>query len=157
MTNVISTIKLIFMKNYDLSQYMLREGNTLLFPLTQEEISLLNSKENFSYYIRLPYLAKKQSKGELDKISKNVDMENDYWFLNTQWVSVDVKAKAIVGYLRLEKIDDFNKIIVHLNDKECKSITKQDVINLFYKFLSVNQYYNIVVEDLDKKAVADEN
>lgn len=146
------------MKNYDLSQYILREGNTMLFPLTKEELSMLAvSIDGFSHYIRLPYLAMQQKKEDLEQVCNAVDMEDDYWFLSTQWVCVDVKARAIVGFLRLETVDQFNKIIFHINDNECKGITRDDAFGLFFKFLSVNNYYNIVVEDLDKKAVANED
>lgn len=142
------------MKNYDLSQYVLRDGNTMIFPLTKEEVCcLLTGKQNFSSYIRLPYFAKQQTVFELKQISENVDMEDDYWFLSTQWVAVDVLAKAIVGYLRLEKVDQFNKIVLQVTDEKCQSITRENVLELFYKFLSLNDFYNIIVEDIDKKVV----
>ena len=80
-------------------------------------------------------------------------MEDDYWFLSTQWVAVDVLAKAIVGYLRLEKVDQFNKIVLQVTDEKCQSITRENVLELFYKFLSLNDFYNIIVEDIDKKVV----
>lgn len=144
------------MKNYDLSQYMLRKENTLLFPLTQEELITLNtSVADFENYIKLPYYAKEQSKDELLKIIENVNMEDDYWFLSSQWVAVDVKAKAIVGYLRLEKVDQFNKIVLQVSEDKCSSIKRDDVLNLFYRFLAGNDFYNIVVEYKDE--VKDEN
>ncbi len=144
--------------NYDLSQYLLQDGNTLLFPLTKEEVSqLVLSVEDFSAYIRLPFYAKLQNKKSLQKVVSALDMEDNYWFLNTQWVCVDVKARAIVGLIKLEKVDQFNKIVLHVNEEKCVGITKNDVLQLFYKFLSVNNFCNIIVEDLDKKVVANEN
>ncbi|MBE7075037.1 MAG: hypothetical protein E7376_03570 [Clostridiales bacterium] len=145
------------MKEYDLSQYILRSGNVMLFPLTREEVHcLLSGVNNFVNYIRLPYFAKKQDSCELENIINAVDMENDYWFLNTQWVCVDIKARAIVGYLRLEKIEQFNKIVMQVTDESCQGITRDDVLDLFYRFLAGNDYYNIIVEDIDKKGVANE-
>lgn len=145
------------MKNYDLSQYMLRSGNVIIFPLTKDELSILSSGvDNFSSYIRMPYFAKSQVAEEVARVIDSVDMEDDYWFLNTQWVGVDIKARAIIGYLRLEKVDQFNKIVFQVTDEKCESVTREDVLELFYRFLAVNNYYNIVLEDVDKKAVANE-
>ncbi len=145
------------MKNYDLSQYILRDGNVMLFPLTKEEMTyLLQSKDVFSSYIRLPYYAKEQNLDVLQKVCDQLDMEDDYWFLHTGWTVVDVKARAIVGFLRLEQVDQFNKIVFQVTDDKCEGIKRDDALNLFFKFLNVNNFYNIVVEDLDK-AVANEN
>ena len=145
------------MKNYDLSQYVLRAGNAMIFPLTQEEVAILCVGEaDFSKYIRMPYFAKSQKTEDLQKLANSIDMENEYWFLNTLWVSVDIKARAIIGYLRLEQVAQFNKIIFQVTDDKCESITRDDVLELFYKFLTANNYYNIVYEDIDKKAVANE-
>lgn len=144
--------------NYDLSQYMIQNGNTLIFPLTKEEVSqLVSSVEDFSAYIRLPFYAKLQNIDSLKNILSVLNMEDNYWFLKTQWVCVDVKARAIVGLIKLEQVDQFNKIVLHVNQEKCVAITKDDVLELFYKFLSVNNFYNIIVEDLDKKVVANEN
>lgn len=146
------------MKNYDLSQYVLREGNAMLFPLTKEEISYLKfGAEVFSSYIRIPYFAKVQSVQELELLCEKLDMEDDYWFLKSQWAIVDIKARAIVGYLRLEQISNFNKIVFEVCDDKCKGIAREDALNLFVKFLSINNFYNIVLEDVDKKVVANEN
>lgn len=145
------------MKNYDLSQYVLRAGNAMIFPLTQEEVSILcDGEDAFSKYIRMPYFAKSQKVEDLQKLTNDIDMENEFWFLNTLWVSVDIKARAIIGYLRLEKVDQFNKIIFQVTDDKCESITREDIFELFYKFLIANNYYNIVYEDIDKKVVANE-
>ena len=138
------------MKNYDLSQYMLREDNLILFPLTYEEIMILiDGKDKFQEYIRLPYFAKDQNKEELLSIASGVDMNDDYWFLKTQWVAVDVKERAIIARLNLKQEDIFNKIIYQINDEKCLSVKRDDVVNLFYKFLNVNNYVNIISFDVD--------
>lgn len=139
------------MKNYDLSKYILRDKDLMLFPLTKEEVSILKSGlVEFENYIRLPYYAKTQDENELQAIIDAVDMENDYWFLNTQWVGVDIKSRSIIGRLKLEKIDQFNKIVLQVTDEKCVSVTREDVLGLFYKFLAVNGYVNIVVQNLDE-------
>jgi len=139
------------MKSYDLSQYILRKNSVLLFPLTREELEMLNEDEQkFSSYIKLPYFAKNQEKNELTEIINNVDMENDYWFLKSQWVIVDVKAKAIVGYLRLTQEDIWNIIVMQITKDECKDIEREDVLGLFYRFLAGNGYPNICVKYIDE-------
>ena len=143
------------MKNIDLSQYIIRDGNTLLFPLTKEELSMLiESTDGFSKYIRMPYYA---TNNNFNDIYNKLDMDNDYWFLNSIWVGVDVKARAIIGTLWLEQIEQFNKIVLQVTEDKCESITKNDVLMLFYNFLNVNNYCNIIVEDLDKKVTSNEN
>lgn len=127
------------MKNYDLSQYVLQYGNTMLFPLTKEEILILKKDKNeFSSYIRLPFLARLQTKDELEKVYDAVDMEDEYWFLKSLWVGVDIKARAIVGYLKLEKIDEFNKIVLSINEENCVSTKRDDFLELFHNFLNLN-------------------
>ena len=135
------------MKNYDLSKYMIKSGEVLIFPLTQEEISILKSgMEEFSNYIRLPYITGVHSIKTLEKLEKAVDMENDYWFMNSLWMVVHTKSKEIYGTVRYEKEGEFNKIIKNITVLMDAQETYEEAINLFAKFLSVNNYNNILVE-----------
>ena len=136
------------MKNYDLSKYMIRSGDVLIFPLTKEEIGILkNSTEEFSKYIRLPYITARHHTDTLQKIENAVDMENDYWFMNSLWMVVHIKTKEIYGTLRYEKEDEFNKIIKNLTMILEYQESYEDCVNLFAKFLEVNNYNNILVEN----------
>lgn len=139
------------MKNYDLSKYMIKSGEVLIFPLTQEEITILKSgREEFSNYIRLPYITGVHSIETLEKLEKAVDMENDYWFMNSLWMVVHTKSKEIYGTIRYEKEGEFNKIIKNITVLMDAQETYEDAINLFARFLSVNNYNNLLVEqDLD--------
>jgi len=140
------------MKNYDLSQYMLRKDNVLMFPLTKEELEVLRGDEGkFSRVINLPYYAKIQEKEELDTIINGVDMDDDYWFMKSQWAIVDVKVKAIVGYLRLEVQDIWNIIVLQVSEDVCKGIEREDALGLFYRFLAGNGYPNICVRHIDRR------
>ena len=102
------------MKNYDLSQYMIRQGNIIIFPLTKEEVLMLKNKAEFEKYINLPYITANHSINSLESIAQSVDMQNDYWFLNSLWVAVHTKTKEIYGTLRLVQQKDVNKIIKNL-------------------------------------------
>jgi len=139
------------MKNYDLSKYLLQKDDLIIFPLTKEEVSLLKEDvDGFSKYIRISYLAKQHSEDFLEKIINNMDMEDDYWFLNSLWLCTDIKARAIIGTLNLEKADQFNIITMQVSDEHCKSVNKEDVKKLFYRFLAGNDFINIVIKDLDE-------
>ena len=139
------------MKNYDLSKYILQKDTLLIFPLTKDEVAMLmTGADKFSEYIRIPYLAKEHDDTFLNKVLQNIDMENDYWFLDSIWMCTDIKAKAIVGTVKLEKVDQFNKIVMQVNEDSCVSVTSDDVLNLFYRFLAGNGFVNIVVQTLNE-------
>ena len=136
------------MKNYDLSKYMIRSGDVLIFPLTKEEVGILkNGTEEFSKYIRLPYITADHSKETLEKIENAVDMENDYWFMDSLWVATHIKTKEIYGTLRYEKDGEYNKIIKNITMILEYQESYEDCVNLFAKFLDVNNYNNILVEN----------
>ena len=139
------------MKNYDLSKYMIQSGEILIFPLTKEEITILKSgREEFSNYIRLPYITGVHSNNTLEKLENLVDMEDDYWFMNSLWMVVHTKSKEIYGTVRYEKEGEFNKIVKNITVLMDAQQTYEAAIDLFARFLSVNNYNNILVEqDLD--------
>ena len=135
------------MKNYDLSKYMIRHGDILIFPLTKEEVGILKSGvDEFSNYIRLPYITAAHHKDTLEKIENSIDMENDYWFMSSLWMIVHTKTKEIYGTLRYEKEKEFNKIIKNITLILEYQESYEDCVNLFAKFLEVNNYNNILVE-----------
>lgn len=135
------------MKNYDLSQYMIRSGDILIFPLTKEEVGILkNGVQEFSDYIRLPYITAIHSKDTLQKIEDAVNMDNNYWFMNSLWMVVHTKTKEIYGTLRYEKEDEFNKIVKNITLLLEYQESYEECVNLFAKFLHVNNYQNILVE-----------
>ena len=135
------------MKNYDLSQYMIRHGEILIFPLTKEEVGILKSgRANFSEHIGLPYITAPHSKEVLEKIENAMDMDNDYWFMNSLWMVVHTKTKEIYGTLRYEKENEYNKIIRNVTMMFEYPDSYEGCVNLFAKFLEVNNYNNIVVE-----------
>lgn len=135
------------MKNYDLSKYMIQSGEILIFPLTKEEITILKAgREEFSKYIRLPYITGVHSNATLEKLEKLVDMENDYWFMNSLWMVVHTKSKEIYGTVRYEKEGEFNKIIKNVTILSDAQETYENALNLFARFLSVNNYNNILIE-----------
>lgn len=136
------------MKNYDLSKYMIRHGDILIFPLTKEEVGILkNSASEFSNYIRLPYITATHDINTLEQIESAVDMENDYWFMNSLWMVVHTKTKEIYGTLRYEKENEFNKIVKNITLILEYQESYEDCVNLFAKFLEVNNYNNILVEN----------
>lgn len=130
---------------------MIQSGEILIFPLTKEEITILKGGvEEFSNYIRLPYITGVHSNKTLEKLEGLIDMEDDYWFMNSLWLIVHTKSKEIYGTVRYEKDGEFNKIIKNICVLMDARQTYEDAINLFAKFLSVNNYNNILVEqDLD--------
>ena len=136
------------MKNYDLSQYMIRHGEILIFPITKEEIGILKSgKENFSKHLGIPYITAPHNIDVLNFIENKTNMENDYWFMDTLWMVVHTKTKEIFGTLRYEKDGEYNKIIKNLTMILEYPESYEDCVNLFAKFLDVNNYRNIVVEN----------
>ena len=141
------------MKNYDLSKYMIRHGDILIFPLTKEEVGILKGgAEEFGKYIRIPYITAMHDENTLEKIENSVDMENDYWFMDSLWMVVHTKTKEIYGTLRYEKEGEFNKIIKNITLILEYQESYEDCVNLFAKFLDVNNYNNILVET-DKNLV----
>lgn len=136
------------MKNYDLSKYILRSGDVLMFPITSEELQIFkDGRETFAQYIRMPYIGALVPQKKLNELLAKVDMENDYWFMDTIWMVADIKSKEIFGTIRYEKEDEFNKIVKNLTVLLDAVKTYEDAINLFARFLSVNNYNNILVED----------
>ena len=126
---------------------MLRQGDILLFPLTKEEVSMLKNKSEFEKYIRLPYITANHAVKTLEKISSSVDMENDYWFLNSLWLAVHTKTKEIYGTIRLEKDGEFNKIIKNITLILEYQQSYLSASELFERFLTVNGFNNIVIEN----------
>ncbi len=140
------------MKDYDLSQYMLRGNGFVIFPLTKVELERLGeSVIEFERKLGLPYHSKRYTKGEIENISKGIDMENDYWFLDTLWVGVDFGTKSVVGSLRLIKGDNNNTVIYHHNENKCATSSRNDFLGLFQKFLEVNNFNNIVILKSDEE------
>ena len=135
------------MKNYDLSQYMLRRGDVVMFPITRDEIGILKSgRESFESYFKMPYVAGEFNENGLTAIQNRVDMENDYWFMDSLWIATDVKSKEIFGTLRYEKFEDINKIMINLTVFLDEQNLYEEAINLFADFLSVNGYKNLQIE-----------
>ena len=131
---------------------MLRGNGFVIFPLTKEEITELGeSVLEFEKRIGLPYHSKKYSRSEIEGITSNLDMENDYWFLDTLWVGVDFGTKSVVGSLRLVRGDNKNVVIYHHNEGKCTTSTKRDFVGLFQKFLEVNNYNNITLVKTDEE------
>lgn len=135
------------MKNYDLSQYMLRRGDILIFPITNEEIGILkNGRTSFEEHFKMPYVAGEFQTERLNEIQRRVDMENDYWFMNSLWIVVDIKSKEIFGTLRYQKCGDKSKVLINLTVFLDAQNLYEEAINLFVDFLSVNGYKNIEIE-----------
>lgn len=136
------------MKNYDLSQYVLREKDIIMFPLTQEETGILKSgKELFEDYIKMPYIAGMLCENVLNEIINAEDMENDYWFMNALWIVAHIPSREIFGSIRYKKEEDNNKIIKNITVLSDCQETYIQATELFAKFLSVNGYTNIVIEN----------
>lgn len=134
------------MKNYDLGQYMLQTDKIVMFPITKEEIEILRKgKDDFEKHFRMPYIAsdlKTEAFEQLDIL----DMEDDYWFMQSLWIVVDIKAREIFGTLRYKNENDQNKIIANLTMLSDFPEACNEALNLFAKFLTVNNYTNIAVE-----------
>lgn len=136
------------MKNYDLSQYMIRHGEILIFPITKEEVGILkNNRADFSVHLGIPYITSPHSKKTLEQIENKVDMENDYWFMDTLWMVVHTKTKEVYGTLRYEKDGESSKIIKNITMLFEYPDSYEGCVNLFAKFLEVNNYKNITVEE----------
>ena len=119
-----------------------------MFPITSEELEIFkNGRETFGKYIRMPYVGALIRPEKIDEFLNKVDMDNDYWFMDTLWMVADIKSKEIFGTIRYEKEDEFNKIVKNLTVLLDAVNTYEDAINLFARFLSVNNYNNILVED----------
>ena len=139
------------MKKIDLSEYILQKDNLLVFPLTKDEIRILrHSKDEFSTYIKIPYLAHTHNDIFLEKVINNINMDDNFWFLNTIWVCVDILAKSIVGTVKLESANENNKIIYLINEKNCVSTNKKQITDLFYAFYDANGYKNISTHNLNE-------
>lgn len=136
------------MKNYDLSEYVLRDGDVIMFPLTKQEISILAEGRNeFEKYFKMPFVAGYHGKDVLTRIANGVNMDNDYWFMDSLWIVVDAKSKEIYGTIRYEKNGEVNKIIKNITLFIDAVETYNKAIELFARFLSVNNYLNIVIEE----------
>ena len=147
----LNKIKLEQMKEYDLSKYILQNDTLFIFPLTKDEVQILKQgAEEFSGYIKIPYLAKIHSGEFLDVIFNNISMDDDYWFLNSIWMCVDTKARAIVGTVKLDSDKTSTRMLFQVSENACASVSKNDVQKLFYRFLSGNEYQNIVAIDMDE-------
>ena len=134
------------MKKYDLGEYMLTTDKIVMFPITIEELKVLReSKQKFEEYFKMPYITADLIDEVLDGVINNLDMDNEYWFLNSLWIVVDIKAREIYGTIRYEKCGDENKIITNLTLLSDFPEAYDQSINLFAKFLIVNNYKNIVV------------
>ena len=135
------------MKNYNLGEYMLTTDKIVMFPLTIEELMLLKENRNgFESYFKMPYITANLKNEVLECLINGLNMDDDYWFLNSLWVVVDIKAREIYGTIRYEKCEDINNIITNLTMLSDFPEACDEALNLFAKFLIVNGYKNIVVQ-----------
>lgn len=135
------------MKNYNLGEYMLTTDKIVMFPLTIEELGMLQqNKTVFEEYFKMPYITANLKNEVLEGLINGLNMEDDYWFLNSLWVVVDIKAREIYGTIRYEKCGDDNKIITNLTLLSDFPEACDEALNLFAKFLVVNGYKNIIVQ-----------
>ena len=135
------------MKNYNLGEYMLTTDKIVMFPLSLEELKLLTqNKQEFEKYFNMPYITGDLKNEVLNNIINSLDMDNAYWFLNSLWVVVDIKAREMYGTLRYEKCGDVNKLLINLTLLSDFPESYDEALNLFAKFFVVNGYKNIVVE-----------
>lgn len=136
------------MKNYDLSQYVLRQGDIIMFPLTKDEVLLLkNGKQQFEEYFKMPYVAGQLATGQMQSILNNLNMLDDYWFLNSLWVVMHAPSKEIFGTIRYLKQDNTSKVIKNITVLSDCQETYLQATELFVRFLSVNNFKNIVIEN----------
>ena len=135
------------MKNYNLGEYMLRSGEVVMFPMTNEEIGILKSgKEAFETYFKMPYIAGEFNAPFLEETINAVNMENPYWFLKSLWVVAHIKSKEIFGTIRFKKDLETTKVFTNITMLLDAQDTYSEAVNLFVRFLSVNGYENIYIE-----------
>lgn len=134
------------MKNYDLSQYMLRRGDIILFPITQEEVGILKQgKEAFEKYIRMPYVTGVIATDIVEGIESSINMDDDYWFMNTLWIVAHIPSKEIFGTIRYKSVGEESRVITNVTMLSDVPDTYEGAIKLFVDFLSVNNYKNIAI------------
>jgi len=127
---------------------MLKTNKIIMFPITKEELEVLkNSRDQFETYFKMPFIASELHQEVFANLLNNLDMENDYWFMNTLWVVVDIKAREIYGTIRYEKCQEANKIIANLTMLSDFPEACDEALSLFAKFLTVNNYDNILIEN----------
>lgn len=136
------------MKNYNLGEYMLTTDKIVMFPLSLEELELLTkNKQEFEKYFNMPYITADLKNEVLNNLINCLDMDDEYWFLHSLWIVVDIKAREIYGTIRYEKCGEINKLITNLTLLSDFPEACDDALNLFAKFFVVNGYKNIVVEN----------